>query len=50
MHTVIVKNKKTGETIYRKSHMELVRAVTDFNSQKRMTSEGNEVDLKSNIK
>lgn len=50
MHTVIVSNKKTGETVYRKSHLELVRAVTDFNSQKRMISVGHEVELKSNIK
>lgn len=48
---VIVKSKKTGETIYRERHIELVRAIVDFNSQTRMRDkEEYEVELKSNIK
>ena len=48
LHTVTILNKKTGETVYRKSHVELVTAVVDFNSQKRMRDkEEYEVELKS---
>lgn len=48
MHTVTVRNKKTGEIVYRETHMQMVNAVVDFNKHKRFAEPTRfEVNLKS---